>query len=98
MNAYDIDTRISNNGQVPLAPLVHVHEVRNAGVVMSDQNVKVAAAGPPLADAGRLAMNTRGGDFCRRQRVLGAESVTEHPIFANHTEVAFLHDLELPCD
>jgi len=44
MNAYDIDIRIANEGRVPLAPLVHVHEQRDAGVVMSDDNVKVTAA------------------------------------------------------
>lgn len=44
MNAYDIDTRIANEGRVPLTPLVHVHEIREAGVVISDGNVKVTAA------------------------------------------------------
>jgi ribonuclease BN (tRNA processing enzyme) len=54
MNAYDIDTRISNEGRIPLAPLVHVHEVRNNGAVMSDQNVTVTAAlvdHPPVVPA-----------------------------------------------
>src|SRR4051812_20145070 len=27
MNAYDIDTRIANEGRVPLVPIVHVHEL-----------------------------------------------------------------------
>lgn len=31
MNAYDIDTRISNEGRPPLAPLIHVHELRDGG-------------------------------------------------------------------
>ena len=44
MNAYDIDIRMTNEGRVPLAPLVHVHERRDAGLVMSDDNVKVTAA------------------------------------------------------
>jgi len=54
MNAYDIDTRISNEGRVPIAPLVHVHEIRDDGVVMSDDNVKVTAAlvvHPPVTPA-----------------------------------------------
>jgi len=54
MNAYDIDTRISNEGRVPIAPLVHVHEIRENGVVMSDGNVKVTAAlvdHPPVTPA-----------------------------------------------
>ena len=54
MNASDIDTRISNEGRVPLVPLVHVHEIRDNGVVMSDDNVKVTAAlvdHPPVVPA-----------------------------------------------
>ena len=54
MNAYDIDTRISNEGRVPLVPLVHVHEIRDNGPVMSDQDVKVTAAlvnHPPVVPA-----------------------------------------------
>lgn len=54
MNAYDIDTRISNEGRVPLVPLVHVHEIRDGGTVMSDGNVKVTAAlvdHPPIVPA-----------------------------------------------
>jgi ribonuclease BN (tRNA processing enzyme) len=54
MNAYDIDTRISNEARVPLVPLVHVHEIRDGGTVMSDGNVKVTAAlvdHPPVVPA-----------------------------------------------
>ena len=54
MNAYDIDTRISNEARVPLVPLVHVHEIRDGGTVMSDSNVKVTAAlvdHPPVVPA-----------------------------------------------
>ena len=54
MNTYDIDTRISNEGRVPLAPLVHVHEIRGGGVVMSDDNLKVTSAlvdHPPVVPA-----------------------------------------------
>src|SRR3954466_6389680 len=32
MNAYDINTRIADEGRVPLAPLVHVHELTEGGV------------------------------------------------------------------
>src|SRR5204863_7378605 len=41
MNAYDIGTRISDEGRVPLVPLVHPHEVTQNGVVMKDDNVTV---------------------------------------------------------
>jgi ribonuclease BN (tRNA processing enzyme) len=54
MNKYDIDTRISNEGGVPLAPLVHVHELGSGGAVMSDDHVKVTSAlvdHPPVVPA-----------------------------------------------
>jgi ribonuclease BN (tRNA processing enzyme) len=54
MNAYDINTRISNEGRVPIVPLVHVHEIAGNGSVMSDDNVKVTAAlvdHPPVVPA-----------------------------------------------
>jgi ribonuclease BN (tRNA processing enzyme) len=54
MNAYDIDTRISNEGRPPLVPLVHVHELGDGGAVMSDENLKVTAAlvdHPPVVPA-----------------------------------------------
>jgi ribonuclease BN (tRNA processing enzyme) len=44
MNASDIDIRIANEGRPPLAPLVHVHELREGGAVMADDNVTVTAA------------------------------------------------------
>ena len=44
MNAYDINTRIADEGRVPLVPLVHVHELTQGGAVMQDENVKVTAA------------------------------------------------------
>lgn len=43
MNAFDIRTRIADEGRVPLAPLVHVHELAEGGPVMRDENVKVTA-------------------------------------------------------
>lgn len=46
MNAYDIDTRIANEGRVPLAPLVRVHELSEGGLVMKDDHVRVTAARP----------------------------------------------------
>jgi len=54
MNAYDIDTRIANEGRVPIVPLVHVHELRTGGDVMADSNVKVTATlvdHPPVVPA-----------------------------------------------
>jgi ribonuclease BN (tRNA processing enzyme) len=54
MNAYDIQARIADEGRVPLAPLVHVHEVGSAGAIMRDENVSVTAAlvhHPPVVPA-----------------------------------------------
>ncbi|HEU0106173.1 MAG TPA: MBL fold metallo-hydrolase [Vicinamibacteria bacterium] len=54
MNAYDIDTRIADEGRMALAPLVHVHERSEGGLVMQDENVKVTAAlvdHPPVVPA-----------------------------------------------
>jgi ribonuclease BN (tRNA processing enzyme) len=44
MNAYDIATRIADEGRLPLAPLVHPHDVTHGGPVMQDAQVKVIAA------------------------------------------------------
>ena len=54
MNAYDINTRVVDEGRVPLIPLVHVHELSQGGPVMQDENVKVTAAlvhHPPVVPA-----------------------------------------------
>lgn len=54
MNAADIETRIANEGRVPLAPLVRVHELHAAGAVMADDTVTVTAAlvdHPPVVPA-----------------------------------------------
>ena len=54
MNAYDIDTRITDEGRVPLVPLVHIHEFSEGGSIMQDDNVRVTAAlvdHPPVAPA-----------------------------------------------
>ena len=54
MNSSDINARIANEGRVPLVPLVHVHEVRHGGAVLSDENVRVIAAlvdHPPVVPA-----------------------------------------------
>jgi ribonuclease BN (tRNA processing enzyme) len=54
MNAYDINTRIADEGRPPLIPLVNVHELSQGGLVLQDENVKVTAAlvhHPPVAPA-----------------------------------------------
>jgi ribonuclease BN (tRNA processing enzyme) len=44
LNADDINTRISDEGRVPLVPLVRAHELTKGGLVLEDDNVKVTAA------------------------------------------------------
>jgi ribonuclease BN (tRNA processing enzyme) len=44
MNDYDIRTRIKDEGRAPLEPLIHAHELRQGGLVMRDDNVKVTSA------------------------------------------------------
>ena len=54
MNRSDIDIRIANEGRVPLAPLVSVHEVQESGPVMADDNLRVTATlvdHPPVVPA-----------------------------------------------
>jgi ribonuclease BN (tRNA processing enzyme) len=54
MSAYDIDTRIADEGRTSLIPLIHVHELTDPGVVMQDDAVKVTSAlvdHPPVKPA-----------------------------------------------
>ena len=54
MNATDIRARTADERRTPLQPLVHAHDVRGAGLVMHDENVRVTAAlvhHPPIVPA-----------------------------------------------
>ncbi|MBI1848290.1 MAG: MBL fold metallo-hydrolase [Candidatus Rokubacteria bacterium] len=54
MNAYDIATRMADEGRPPLAPLLHPHEITADGLVMQDERVRVTAAlvdHPPVVPA-----------------------------------------------
>jgi ribonuclease BN (tRNA processing enzyme) len=44
MQRYDIETRIKDEGRPPLAPLIRVREIRDAGLVHEDAHVRVTAA------------------------------------------------------
>jgi ribonuclease BN (tRNA processing enzyme) len=51
MNAQDIALRTSDEGRVPLAPLIHPHELRGGGIVTRDDDLTVRATPvvhPPL--------------------------------------------------
>ena len=53
-NAYDIETRIADEGRTPLKPLISVHELNAPGPVMQDERVRVASAlvnHPPVTPA-----------------------------------------------
>lgn len=54
LNAYDIATRIADEGRPPLADLINVHEFAEPGVIFEDDNIRVTAAlvdHPPVAPA-----------------------------------------------
>ncbi len=62
MNAYDIKLRIADEGKSPLSPLVHVHELRHAGPVMQDENVKVTSVlvdHPPVVPSFAFRFDSR---------------------------------------
>lgn len=54
MNAYDIKTRMADEGRVALVPLVHPHDIRDDGVIVDERDIKVTAAlvdHPPVTPA-----------------------------------------------
>jgi ribonuclease BN (tRNA processing enzyme) len=62
MNAYDINTRIADEGRTPLAPLTHAHELTQDGTVMRDENVTVKCAlvdHPPVKPAFAYRFDSR---------------------------------------
>ena len=62
MNAYDINTRIADEGKVQLAPLVHVHELSQGGTIMQDENVTVRCVlvdHPPVKPAFAYRFDSR---------------------------------------
>ncbi len=44
LNAYDIATRIADEGRPPLAPLIRAHDIDSAGEVYRDERVRVTCA------------------------------------------------------
>lgn len=54
LNAYDIATRIADEGRPPLAPLIRAHDIASAGEVYCDERVRVSCAlveHPPVVPA-----------------------------------------------
>jgi ribonuclease BN (tRNA processing enzyme) len=94
MNGYDIETRIADEGRVPLVPLVHVHEMSDGGLVLQDANVKVTAAlvsHPPVVPAFAYRFDTAdrsiviSGDTARSDNLIalarGAEILVHEALY-----------------
>jgi len=62
LNAYDIGTRIADEGRPPLAPLIRPHEIDAAGEVYHDERVRVTCAlvrHPPVVPAFAFRFDAR---------------------------------------
>jgi ribonuclease BN (tRNA processing enzyme) len=79
MNAADIKARTADEGRIPLAPLLHAHELAQAGIVLQDDHVKVTAAlvnHPPMVPsfAYRFDASDRSivisGDTARSEKLI----------------------------
>jgi len=91
MNAYDIKTRIADEGRVPLVPLVHVHELNRAGVVLQNEHVTVTAAlvrHPPVVPAFGYRFDTRD----RAIVISGDTAPSDHLIALAHGADVLVHD------
>jgi ribonuclease BN (tRNA processing enzyme) len=78
MNAYDITTRIADEGRVPLVPLVRTHELTEGGRVMQDENVKVTAVlvnHPPVVPAFGYRFDARDRSIVISGDTAPAESI-----------------------
>jgi ribonuclease BN (tRNA processing enzyme) len=96
MSAYDIDTRIADEGRVPLVPLVRPHEIDKAGAVFADDRVRVSAAlvdHPPVRPAYAYRFDTAArsivisGDTARSDALVrlaeGADVLVHEAIFVS---------------
>lgn len=94
MSAYDIETRIADEGRVPLAPLIQAHEFTQPGVVLQDANVKVTCtlvAHPLVVPAFAYRFDTAdrsvvfSGDTARSDNLLalakGADVLVHEALF-----------------
>jgi ribonuclease BN (tRNA processing enzyme) len=61
LNAYDIATRIADEGRPPLSPLIRAHEIVSAGEIYRDERVRVSCAlveHPPVVPAFAFRFDT----------------------------------------
>ncbi len=93
-HAYDLETRVADEGRPPLVPLVHPHELPGAGVVLRDDRVTVTAAlvdHPPVVPAYAFRFDTPdrsivfSGDTTRSDALVrlaeGADVLVHEAIF-----------------
>lgn len=96
LNAFDIRTRIADEGRVPLEPLLTAHEITVGGVVMKDARVTVTAAlvrHPPIAHAFAYRFDTPdrsiviSGDTARSDSLVrlarGADILVHEALFVD---------------
>jgi ribonuclease BN (tRNA processing enzyme) len=80
MNSYDIETRVADEGRVPLRPLLHVHELTEGGLVMQDEGVKVMATlveHPPVVPAFGYRFDTEDRSIVISGDTLPSKNVVE---------------------
>jgi ribonuclease BN (tRNA processing enzyme) len=78
MNAFDINTRIADEGRVPLVPLIHPHAITASGRVMQDDNVTVTAVlvnHPPVVPSFGYRFDTRD-----RSIVISGDTTYSEPL------------------
>jgi ribonuclease BN (tRNA processing enzyme) len=94
LHAFDIETRIADEGRVPLRPLIHPHEIERGGLVMQDDHVRVTSAlvqHPPVAPAFAYRFDTAdrsiviSGDTARSENLIalarGADVLVHEALF-----------------
>ena len=99
MSAYDIDTRVADEGRVPLVPLVRAHELSRGGMVVQDENVTVRCAlvdHPPVRPAFAYRFDSRdrsiviSGDTRRSDALIrlaqGADVLVHEALFVPAVE------------
>jgi len=62
LNAYDVATRIADEGRPPLAPLIRANDIDAAGEIYRDERVRITCAlvkHPPVVPAFALRFDTR---------------------------------------
>ena len=104
--AFDIETRIADEGRAPLAPLIRAHDIAAAGEIFKDDRVKVTAAlnrHPPIEHSFAYRFDTAdrsvviSGDTNYSEAVIalakGADVLVHEAVYRPYFEAA---DAPLP--